>query len=75
MHSGHPFFADIVNLQIEKSASPTAYEAYSGVSQTAYLHKVIYGGQADVVRGTAKPKNLFDGGNYFPISEEMTNSY
>lgn len=50
--------SDIVNLQIEKSASPTAYEPYSGVSQTAYLHKVIYGGTADVVKGTCEPKNL-----------------
>lgn len=32
----------------------------NGVSQTAYLHKVIYGGQADVVKGTCEPKNLFN---------------
>lgn len=46
------------SVQIEYGSSPSAYEAYSGVAKTAYLHKIVYGGQADVVKGTCEPKNI-----------------
>ena len=46
------------NFQLELGSSASEYEAFSGVSKTAKLHKVIYAGEVDVIKGTAKPKNL-----------------
>jgi hypothetical protein len=50
---------DNMQTQLEFGSEQTEYEPYVvPVSKTAYLHKVIYGGQADVVRGTCEPKNI-----------------
>ena len=48
---------DIDTYQIEYG-SATAYEAYNGTQYTASLGRTIYGGEVDIVNGTAKPTNL-----------------
>ena len=56
--TGQTYEGTISEIQIEVGDAYTSYEPYEAVSKTAYLHKVIYGGQADVVKGTCEPKNL-----------------
>ena len=60
--TGQTYEGIISEIQIEVGDAYTSYEPYEAVSKTAYLHKVIYGGKADVIRGTCEPKNLFDVG-------------
>ena len=68
------FEAMMDSVQIEYGSSPSAYESYNGVSETAYLHKVIFGGLVDVIQGKAEPKNLFDDSS-FPRTISATSSY
>ena len=51
--------------QLEIGSSASAYVPYeTPVTKTAKLHKVIYGGEVDVIKGTAKPKNLISPPEY-----------
>lgn len=47
-------------IQIEENSSETAYEDYNATQYTASLGRTIYGGQVDIVNGTAKPTNYLD---------------
>ena len=51
---------DLTNIQIEVGTEKTNYEPFEAINKTAYLHKVIYGGEADVIEGTCEPKNLLE---------------
>lgn len=55
--AGQTYEGTISEIQIEVGDAYSSYEPYEAVSKTAYLHKVIYGGTADVIRGTCEPKN------------------
>ena len=68
---------DISNLQLEIGSTPSSYEPYSAVTKTAKLHRRIYGGQADVIRGigsdaykemTIKEMGFSRTGDYFQVS-------
>ena len=63
------------NIQLEVGSQASSYEPYEAVSKTAYLHKVIYGGQADVVRGICEPKNLLKNLGTFPYTGSFTSTY
>lgn len=56
--SGQSYSGTISEIQIEVGDSYTEYEPYEAVSKTAKFHRIVYGGQADVVKGTCEPKNL-----------------
>lgn len=55
-----PTLSELDNTQLELGSQASSYEPYEAISKTAKLHRIVYGGTADVVKGTAKPKNLFD---------------
>ena len=51
----------LASVQIEFGSSASTFEAYSGESKTAYLHKVIFGGEVDVIQGKVD--------EYYPLYE------
>lgn len=60
----------LASVQIEFGSSASTFEAYSGESKTAYLHKVIFGGEVDVISGTCE--NYYSDSVTFDGSQDET---